>query len=804
MRSDSTLSFFDTRPDSVENLWPIKYTAPARKHANTLGWTNHSGSITWDGLEQFLGSSLSKDAVVFLDTSFLDRQDIPSGVFDALLARRLAITPHVLTELQDWIRTPFRNVHFRDRLAAALESKSDSVLLFDPGSWPDGIKATANYYISLLSLRKLAGPILRETLARELGRDLSPAELNSRLQSMVGERGFKLAQKGLDEQGKPNFLADESLVVFSVMYGIITGSETAILSRDRDHLEQLRKFIFLLDTHYRSHLIAKSFSTSPENLIKSKEIKDSRRDYFEPGDRYILDLPRRFTEWVVPKTAQSVSVRCFRLGGRAENMRYANLQFHVQKEMGSLLELKGPTLGKNYTYKDGRNIILTVSPPFAPFLAGRAVVAHDRTITLGGFSGPVVDAEYALQEIQKFRSTKVDLSCKPVQGGTTSMKLVDFFLPQRLTFTSDANVWRAIEWNDLATAFRYFDAAALFFVDRDVIPNLPEGPLTALIERRFTCHRLVHDETLQSGNSLNSAARKAIGTMSVFDPEQSDNARFYGHEYYCSLLAIRRQLPKIIRMKEAPESTDDHIERLAEEYGGIRARRIAERWHQQTADQLVFAGDELAVYSMIASVIEGTDALIVTRDPLFMDQFAKLCYLIRGDYVASQYGRYHSKDRSAFPRLRKQHRRKDELNTAFGRCVYGHVPRGWREGILPRNPFLINIHCWLLGESDEHTVGLSALTFCAERGIHNLLATKASTGGRNVKDGSVMNPRSVFAGDGNCEMTVTFCHDRMIEIGTKEFPTDPRLRVSAKRVAALDISRVHNNDEGIELPWPSE
>ena len=237
---------------------------------------------------------------------------------------------------------------------------------------------------------------------------MSDAELISKLQTSVGDRGVLLAKKGLLDHGKPNFATDEDLVVSAATHAILTGVETSLLTRDRDPLEQFRKLLWLIDTHYRCYLIAESFLSSPENLIESKDGTgaETPNDVFEPGDRSMLHLPRRFTDWVLPRPGNPVMVRCHRLAGEGERMKFASLEFCAQREMVSLLQVKGKTGGRNYDLPDGKNCHMALSPPFPPEMNGLAIIGRDRVRRIGDFSAPLVDLEYAIREVQRIRRSR--------------------------------------------------------------------------------------------------------------------------------------------------------------------------------------------------------------------------------------------------------------------------------------------------------------------------------------------------------------------------------------------------------------
>ncbi|MBN1590842.1 MAG: hypothetical protein JW888_15120 [Pirellulales bacterium] len=496
MRRDSTLSFFRQRPpDGLEHVMPVAPAAANRRLMKELRFIAHEGPTTWADFAKEHIHSTPLDTVFFLDSSFLHRREIPVEIFDALLSRKIAITSLIWGEMQDWIADPFANASFRDVLVNAKRKGSSSVLFLDPEEWPAEICETVRYYVSLLSARKYLARHLRREYAEKHETELSIEKLTSIIQSSVGDRGFVLAKKGLRDYGKPNFSADEDLVVAGVTHAILTGHETVILTRDRDPLEQFRKFGYLLDTHYRSSLIAEAFSDTPENLLEQVSPGETPHDCVEPGDRCILDLPPRFTEWVLPRNASPVTVDCHRLAGDGERMKIASLRFGFQREMLRLLEIKGKTGGRNTDLLDGRNCHLAISPPFIPKVCRNAIIGRDRRLECGPFTGPLVDLQYALQEVQRFRLMAIDESLLGTSWGSTGMKLADFCLAKRLNFASDAE-WTDIEWEELSKAIYFFDAAASFWVDRGVMLALRHDVRETLVSRGFGWSTSIRDSTL--------------------------------------------------------------------------------------------------------------------------------------------------------------------------------------------------------------------------------------------------------------------------------------------------------------------
>ncbi|MEQ8790830.1 MAG: hypothetical protein RIC55_31325 [Pirellulaceae bacterium] len=798
MAKDKTLSFFDQRkPDGVEHLLPIVPTNPALLPFHQLSWDRQEGPISWDSFAGDFVSDTPPETVFFLDTSFLHRKEIPEAVFEALLSRKVAVTPLVWGELGDWLEKPFANAAFRDVLTDAREQSTTSSVIFpQPGEWSNGIYESVRYYMSLLSLRKYIGPSFREAMTKD-GEPPATASLTSRIQRSVGNRGTELARKGLSEYEKPNFLADEELVVAAVTYAIVNGCECCILTRDRDPLEQFRKFMWLLGTHFRSSLIAKSFIETPENVVvldSPIDIPAGTKDCFEGENRCVLGLPRRFVDWVVPRQCEQVFVRCHRLAGDGSRMKMASLAYGAVRQMEDLLRVKGKTNGRNYELPDGRNCHLTVSPPFLPHMDGKAIVGHDRLTRLGLFHGPIVDIEYALQEVQRFKQRLLNTSMPEPEGGSPGARLADFYLPKRLTFASEPE-WQRIEWTELTKAIRHLDAAAMFFVDRAVVESLAVDARRALVARHFTWLPASRNSAL--GESFEADERRTLEKIHLIDLPK-DAPWEYGYGYYLALLSLRRQFARIIRRRverdEGRECSDREVREIAEHYGGIRGRRLAELGGVIETDPHAFAGDELLAFGSIVGILEGTDVVFLTRDPVFLDQFVKLMKVLCNDYVASQFGRSTGVDE--FPRFPAH----DVELFGLGQVMMRNLTGRWAEELLPSNPYLLNFHCWLLGQYDAHTVPLAATTFCAERGMHNLLKAKGENDGRNAAGLGGENLRAAISGLSD-EAIVTAWRDRMVSIGKPDFPSDDRLDLRVNALPAADISRMHSPDAEFQFPW---
>jgi hypothetical protein len=173
----------------------------------------------------------------FPDTNFFSRP-MNFAVWDALLEKRIVITPKVWDELQPWIANPFYNVSVRDFVLHARGINDPRVEFLQVDNYePYGYQ----YYYNLLSCRKRIGGEIYEELKAKLNRDPLDEEFRREVQVRCKERGYTLAIKGKTDEAKPNRFADEELVVLAVQTAIIRNADVVLLTRDADVQDQFSK-----------------------------------------------------------------------------------------------------------------------------------------------------------------------------------------------------------------------------------------------------------------------------------------------------------------------------------------------------------------------------------------------------------------------------------------------------------------------------------------------------------------------------------------------------------------------------------
>ena len=324
---------------------------------------------------------------------------MPVELWDALNRQSVVVTPGILFELREWLGDPRRNGIFQRRVLAAFEKRQSSVHLFDVCDFSTTVQAAAKYYIQLLCVRKLVASIERDRFSADCGREPTADELAARCKRITGERGWRLAEKGMNECQKINFGADEeAAVTWAVISAIVSGRETVIMTRDTDVMEQFYKLIYLLDTHYRSCLIACAFANFPSMF---EDVSTSNMpglwDVADPRDAVVKSMPYRFDQRVLPLNFRPVSVQCWLIGGDPARLSMSRLSFLAEREMSQVIRAKGSTGGKNTALLSGRNCHRCFLPHFDNVPADWFLIGSDRVAEFFGLSLPVVDVELSVR-----------------------------------------------------------------------------------------------------------------------------------------------------------------------------------------------------------------------------------------------------------------------------------------------------------------------------------------------------------------------------------------------------------------------
>jgi hypothetical protein len=398
---------------------PFPNPPPNRAPIARLSWRSPSIKHDWsaENLAHAIGVASLHDAVVFLDTNVFTKE-LDMAVWDAVSKRRILITPGVWKELAPWLKTPFCNNAIRDRVVAAVQSQVSSARSSEWFPHPQaplsrdlpkmGVLFLTedfkihgfDYYFKLLALRKAWGPMAAAVLTKDLGRPPTNDEFLAEVQGPLGERGFRLAKKGLDAANSANMFTDEQLVVMAILTGIMRGTEVLIITRDGDVLEQYFKALCLMKEHYRAMLVADRYAVNPDAIpFREVPVEEAGGPIGRDGavispfsGRSLLQYETTDLEFnPLPRTFHFVNVYCFLLGDGPAQMRVTSANFCAETEMAQMLRVKAMTGGLSTDKLNGRNCTIRTEPLTAENHKVTVWIGKETVIPCGAFGSFGID-----------------------------------------------------------------------------------------------------------------------------------------------------------------------------------------------------------------------------------------------------------------------------------------------------------------------------------------------------------------------------------------------------------------------------
>ena len=381
---------------------PFPDPPTGRRPIGRLCFDGPSPKLDWPiaDLANAIAVDSLQDAIFFLDTNIFTTQ-LDLALWNAFCKRRIIIVPAIWNELQPWLKTPFCNQTIRDSVVAAAQGQvaragkpqtptdpNIEVLLRDEDE--NFVKHGYEYYLKLLTLRKVMGPLASAVLTKTLGRAPTREEFLAEVQGNLGERGFLMARKGSDAANSPNRITDETFVVTAVLTAIMRGSEVFIVSRDVDVLEQYFKLLVLMKEHYRAMLAAEQYAANPNAMafqqmpigndgVHVPPFTGTSFLQFETTDQEFNPLPSSF---------HFVNIYCLLLGGEPERMKTTFASFCAETEMARVLQVKAATGGLSTDKLGGRNCLIhtsTLTPTNHEVIVS---IGKERTQSFAGF-GPI-------------------------------------------------------------------------------------------------------------------------------------------------------------------------------------------------------------------------------------------------------------------------------------------------------------------------------------------------------------------------------------------------------------------------------
>lgn len=365
-----------------------------------LSWRMDLEKVEYD-IRQVCEELAVQDVDCFCDNSIFD-DDAPAQLWSALFEGRAAarITPRILAELKPWAdRRPNHPVN------AALSAESDGLEVVSARDWTEPEQRSFIHYTNILGVRKRMLHWAEIAFANEFGRpprEGDKSTIHGIAQRAVGERGFLLAKKGAGEQaaGALSF-ADEELVYTAVASALRTGRQTTILTKDEDLLEQFYRLIYLLDTHYRSMLVAQLYKHH-FSTFRSHPMPRSGQwsDFFQGENNILVERDGDLQDRVLAPSFKFVAVSCVLLGGRLQQMT-----FGAETEMQNLIVMKGRTRGRNTDLLGARNchFYLAGLPAPSKDMPACFTVAEDRCHNVAEQLIPHIEMNHGVMLVERFR-----------------------------------------------------------------------------------------------------------------------------------------------------------------------------------------------------------------------------------------------------------------------------------------------------------------------------------------------------------------------------------------------------------------
>ena len=341
-------------------------------------------------LAQTILQSTPLTALIFCDTNFFSSK-LDFVAWDAILTRKIAITPLVWTELQPWIHTPRKNQQISELVKHAATNSHEKFEFIQRSS--EYARHGFDHYFALLTCRKRRGVELYDGLEARLGRVPTDGEFRAECQRCFGDRGTRLAYKGWESSGKPNAFADEELVVLAVQTAILRGVDVVIFSRDLDVEEQFVKLMGFFQHDYSAMLVAERYETDPGSLRFEPGNWPPLAGLVEDEDVLMWKTDMATIESLKPSAYKEIRLHTVIVGTHENALRVTPVSFTAETGLKRLLAIKSSTRGLNTDKLAGKNCRL-VSVRRSPLMA--AVLCRDKLVPVNSTVVPALDKRFAM------------------------------------------------------------------------------------------------------------------------------------------------------------------------------------------------------------------------------------------------------------------------------------------------------------------------------------------------------------------------------------------------------------------------
>ena len=180
-----------------------------------------------------------------------------------------------------------------------------------------------DHYVTRLKLRKLLGVVVAREMETTLGRKVDERELGDELVRRFDARNAQIALKGWKDFGKPNYTADEELVVTAFLTAVLTGCETMILTRDTDIQDQFVRLVYMMLGDYHAHLFGE-VAADPANAVPLKRMPlppNAANSLFNDDHIMHFVMPERDVHKLPPPACRPVHVHCYVLGNHQPDLK---------------------------------------------------------------------------------------------------------------------------------------------------------------------------------------------------------------------------------------------------------------------------------------------------------------------------------------------------------------------------------------------------------------------------------------------------------------------------------------------------
>jgi hypothetical protein len=180
------------------------------------------------------------------------------------------------------------------------------------------------------------------------------------------------------------------------------------------------------------------------------------------------------------------------------------------------------------------------------------------------------------------------------------------------------------------------------------------------------------------------------------------------------------------KLGRAPTQEEFHAE--VQSQFGERGYLLARKGIEAQASPNKLTDEHLVVTAALTAIMNGSEVVILTRDPDVLEQYAKVCTLMKEHYRATLAAELYASHPTAFG-FEETPLLNDSIRARFsGESVLRFETSDAEFNPLPRRFHFVCVYCLLLGGTPED-MKVTVSSFCAETEMAQALRVKASTAG---------------------------------------------------------------------------